>query len=86
MDFHRETGLLGYMSEDQEYRRDLIARLFCLLTMAGEECAELAVKGQSGKGSDIGARQVAMALIDTGRRIEILAEAIVSLNALAPQN
>lgn len=80
VDFHRKARLFGYMSEDEENRRNLITRLFYLLTVAGEECAELAAKGQSGKG-DIDARQAGMALIDIGKRIEILAEAIVGISS-----
>jgi len=35
------------MSEDDDRRRDLIARMFCLVTIAAEDAAALATEGQS---------------------------------------
>jgi len=67
------------MSEDAEARRELICRLFYLITIAAEDAAAGAVEGQSGRLSPDCARASAASLRELGMRVEILASAITEL-------
>ncbi|MGE4431063.1 MAG: hypothetical protein AB7E05_10035 [Sphingobium sp.] len=72
------------MSEDTETRHELVRRLFCLLTLASEEAAMLAVKGQSPHPDLLRARTLAAALHIVGERIEIVSQAIGELTRDIP--
>lgn len=67
------------MSEDAEARHELIRRLFYLITVAAEDAAALAVKGQSRRLSQDHANAAAATLRELGMRIEILSSAIPEL-------
>jgi len=66
------------MSEDAEARREIIRRLFYLITIAAEAAA-LAVEGQSRRLAPDDARASAANLLELGIRIEILSSAIMEL-------
>jgi len=67
------------MSEDAEARREVVRRLFYLITVAAEEAATLAVEGQSRRFSRDHARASAVNLREMGTKIEILSSAITKL-------
>ena len=67
------------MSEDAEARREIIRRLFYLITIAAEDAAAGAVEGQSGRLSSDCAMASAASLRELGMRIEILSSAITKL-------
>jgi|GEM_PF-3247830 plasmid stabilization system protein ParE len=67
------------MSEDAEARREIIRRLFYLITIAAEDAAALAVEGQSRRLLPEDARASAANLLELGIRIEILSSGITEL-------
>ena len=67
------------MSEDAEACHELTRRLFYRITIAAEDAAALAVKGQSRSLSPDHAKAVAATLLELGTRIEILSSAIPEL-------
>ena len=67
------------MPEDAEARRELICRLFYLITIAAEDAAALAVEGQSSRLLPDDARVSAANLLELGITIEILSSAITEL-------
>lgn len=79
LDLVEPLRLRRTMSEDAEARRELICRLFCLITFAAEDAAALAVDGQSKILSPDCARDSAASLRELGIRIEILSPAITEL-------
>jgi hypothetical protein len=82
LDLARLLRLGRAMSDDAEARRDLVRRLFCLITIAAEDAAATAVDGQSRSLSPDCARAAAASLGELGMRIEILSSAITEvLNA-----
>lgn len=79
LDFALSFRLGRFMSHDSDTRRELIRRLFCLVTIAAEDAAALAIEGQaSGFGWDQG-KDSAIRLRELGERIEILSSAIMEL-------
>lgn len=79
LDFGASLLLRRGMSEDAEARRDLIRRLFCLITIAAEDAAAVAVEGQSRNSSPDQAQTSAAGLQELGMRIEILSSAITEV-------
>src|SRR5690606_11585513 len=79
LDFAIRLRLRRTMSEDAEARRELICRLFYLITIAAEDAAALAVEGQSSRLLPDCARDSAASLRELGIRIEILSSAITEL-------
>jgi len=79
LDLVEPLRLRRTMSEDAEARRELICRLFYLITIAAEDAAAGAVEGQSGRLSPDCARASAASLRELGMRVEILASAITEL-------
>mgnify|MGYP001216089401 CR=1 FL=1 len=67
------------MSDDAEARREIVCRLFYLITIAAEDAAALAVEGQSSKLRPDHPREAAASLRELGTRIEILSSAITEL-------
>jgi hypothetical protein len=75
-----DHGFVGVMPEaDENVRRDIIRRLFYLITIAAEDAAALAVEGQLTGLSPDCARASAAGLRDLGMRIEILSSIIPGL-------
>ena len=72
-------GFVGPMSEDAEARRDIVRRLFYLITIAAEDAAAGAAEGQSERLSSDCAMASAASLRELGMRIEILSSAITKL-------
>ena len=62
--------------------RDLIAQLFYLITVAGEDAATLAVEGQSQNFSRYQIKDDAIRSRQLGEQIEILSSAINALNEI----
>jgi len=79
LDLAESLRLRRIMSEDAEARREVVRRLFYLITVAAEEAATLAVEGQSRRFSPDHARASAVNLREMGTRIEILSSAITEL-------
>ena len=79
LDFVDPLRLRRTMSEDAEARRELICRLFYLITIAAEDAAALAVERQSSRLLPEDARASAASLLELGIRIEILSSAITEL-------
>lgn len=80
MDFRGRCGLRARMCEDQEFRRQLIGRLFTLITIAAEDAATIAADGQAGSSDPHVIRSWAEKSRELGERIEVLATAIEALN------
>lgn len=79
LDFVIRLRLRRTMSEDAEARRELICRLFYLITIAAEDAAALAVERQSSRLLPDCASDSAASLRELGIRIEILSSAITEL-------
>lgn len=79
LDLAEPLRLRRAMSEDAEARRDIVRRLFYLITIAAEDAAAGAAEGQSGRLSSDQARACAASLRELGMRIEILSSAITEL-------
>lgn len=79
LDLAKPLRLGRVMSEDTEARREVVRRLFYLITIAAEDAAAEAAEGQSGRLSPDCARTSATSLRELGMRIEILASAITEL-------
>lgn len=79
LDLAEPLRLRRAMSEDAEARRDIVRRLFYLITIAAEDAAAGAVEGQSRRLSPEDARASAASLLELGIRIEILSSAITEL-------
>ena len=69
LDLARLLRLGRAMSDDAEARRDLVRRLFCLITIAAEDAAATAVDGQSRSLSPDCARAAAASLGELGMAI-----------------
>jgi len=67
------------MSDDAEARREIVRRLFYLITIAAEDAAAGAAEGQSERLSSDCAMASAASLRELGMRIEILSSAITEL-------
>ena len=67
------------MSDDDETRRELMRRLFYLITVAAEDAVTLAIEGQSRDFSPDQAMEAALRLRGLGERTEIPACAIAEL-------
>lgn len=79
LDLVEPLRLRRTMSEDAEARRELICRLFYLITIAAEDATALAVEGQSSRLLPDYARDSAASLRELSIRIEILSSAITEL-------
>lgn len=79
LDLVEPLRLRRTMSGDPEARRELICRLFYLITIAAEDAGALAVEGQSSSLLPDCARDSAVSLRELGTRVEILASAITEL-------
>lgn len=79
LDFVDPLRLRGTMTEDAEACREVICRLFYLITIAAEDAAALAVEGQSSRLLPDHARASAASLRELSIRIEILSSAITEL-------
>jgi len=79
LDLAEPLRLRRAMYEDAEARRDIVRRLFYLITIAAEDAAAGAVEGQSGRLSSDDARVSAANLLELGITIEILSSAITEL-------
>ena len=69
-------GLGGGMDIDDIPCRDLIARLFALLTARAEDAAGLSAEGQSHAIGSARAHELANRLQDIGQQITLIAEAL----------
>lgn len=67
------------MPEDDDTHRELIARMFYLVTIVAEDAAVLAIEGQSRALEQDQARKTAVRLRNLGERIDILSAAIAKL-------
>jgi hypothetical protein len=79
LDLAEPLRLRRAMSEDAEARRDIVRRLFYLITIAAEDAAAGAAEGQSRRLLPEDARASAASLLELGIRIEILSSAITEL-------
>jgi hypothetical protein len=65
------------MDEQEQHRREVMGRLFAILTARLEDGAELAARGQREAQAD--RREHASALIDIGQEVSAVSEAILLL-------
>lgn len=72
------------MPEDDETHRELIARMFYLVTIVAEDAVILAIEGQSRTLGRDQARETAVRLRTLGDRIDILSAAITELSRGPP--
>ncbi|MDP9412515.1 MAG: hypothetical protein M3Q08_00090 [Pseudomonadota bacterium] len=72
------------MSEEDEARREIIRRLFYLITVAAEDAATMAAEGQSRAFPTSELANAAVRLRAAGEMIEIVASAIEALAAELP--
>ena len=70
------------MTEDEQHRREVIGRLFALLTAKFEDGAEVAVRGQNRGSTEH--REFASSLFDHANEITAISEALLLL--LGPAN
>lgn len=82
MDWKQLVRLRGPVTEDEQHRREVIGRLFALLTATFEDGAELALRGQDPGSTEH--REFALSLLDRANEITSIAEAL--LLVLAPAN
>lgn len=82
MDWTQLVRLRGVMTEDEQHRREVIGRLFALLTAKFEDGGEVAVRGQDPGSTEH--REFASSLLDRANEITAIAEALLLL--LAPAN
>jgi hypothetical protein len=64
------------MGEDEEYRRYVLSRMFCLITAAAEDAAAIAASAQAKNLPATYRPDAAAKLRSTGETIEIIASAI----------
>ena len=72
-------GGRGRFGMDDDDRRDLLSRLFALLTMKLEDGAVLAADGQRASADPAELRTTAATLHDIGHAVTVLADAIAAL-------
>lgn len=75
MDWTHLLRLRGVMTEDEQHLREVIGKLFALLTAMFEDGADLAVRGQNPAATD--RMTLASGILDLGQEITAIAEAIV---------
>lgn len=80
MDWHHLLRLRRIMDEQQRHRREVIGRLFAILTARLEDGAELAVRGQDHACTE--RQKHASALLDIGQEVTAVSEAILLLGEL----
>ena len=86
LDFACRRPLGGRMVQDEEQRRELVHRLFYLITSAAEDAAAIAVEGQSTHASALALREIAARLRSAGELIEIVSSAVEALGASAGES
>lgn len=83
LDFVPLFGLRACMPEDDDTYRELIARMFHLVTIVAEDVTVLAIEGQSRVLDQDQARETAVRLRNLCERIDILSAAIAKLGKSA---
>jgi hypothetical protein len=77
MDCYHLLRLRSLMEEQQRHRREVIGRLFAILTARLEDAADLAVRGQDHACTE--RQKHASALVEIGQEVTAVSEAILLL-------
>lgn len=77
MDWTHFVRLRGAMTEDEQHRREVIGRLFALLTAKFEDGAEIAMRGQDP--ASAGRAELALGILDAGREVIVIADGLLLL-------
>jgi hypothetical protein len=77
MDWHQLLRLRRIMDEAEQHRREVIGRLFAMLTAHLEDGAETAMRGQNL--ASIEHRELALSLLNISQDITAISEALLLL-------
>lgn len=65
------------MTEDEQHRREVVGRLFALLTAKFEDGAEIALRGQDLASAD--KAEIASSILEAGQEIVMIADGLLLL-------
>lgn len=77
MDWAQLVRLRAFMTEDEQHRREVIGRLYALLTAKFEDGAEIAMRGQDP--ASVNKAELASSILEVGQEIVTVADGLLLL-------